>query len=248
MKHVNNNEAIEILKRDSLAEGGFAGLKEHRLVKEPKLFGANENKDGSWPGLGRFVYLADARFMPHGETHMHNHQEIDVISVLVDGRILHEGSLENGKDMQRNDVQVQRAGGEGFSHNEINPDDEWNRMIQIWVLPEQPGQAASYKMYQPVTGKLTRIYGGNADCSTSVCDKANGNIENANVDFPAKTKIDVAVLTDGQSIKVEQPFLAYITRGAGSANNQAIEDGSLIRGVSLNFEATEDVQLIVVHH
>jgi redox-sensitive bicupin YhaK (pirin superfamily) len=115
------------------------------------------------PGTGIwhcFVYLADARFMPHGETHMHNHHEIDVISVLVDGRLSHEGSLQHGKNLYSNDVQVQRAGGEGFSHNEINPDENWNRMIQLWVLPEQAGQPADYKVYQPVTGELTRIYGG----------------------------------------------------------------------------------------
>jgi hypothetical protein len=98
---------MEILKRDSLHEGGFAGLKEYRLVKEPKLFGEQENIDGSWPGIGNFVYLADARFMPQGETRMHSHHEIDVISVMVDGNIKHEGSLENGKDLSRDDVQVQ---------------------------------------------------------------------------------------------------------------------------------------------
>ena len=227
------NNTIQILKRDDLTEGGFAGLREHRLVKEPKLFGPQENNDGSWPGLGRFVYLADARFMPHGETHMHNHHEIDVISVLVDGRISHEGSLENGKDLDKNDVQVQRAGGEGFSHNEINPDDEWNRMIQLWVLPEQPGQPADYKVYQPVTGELTRIYGGD---------------ESSQSDFPARTRIDVAVLKNGQDVKIDEPFLAYITRGNGVANGEAIKDGDLIRGDALTFEASDDVQLIVIHN
>ena len=223
---------IQLLKRDSLPEGGFAGLKEHRLVKEPKLFGSQENNDGSWPGLGKFVYLADARFMPHGETHMHNHHEIDVISVLVDGRISHEGSLEHGKDLTQNQVQVQRAGGEGFSHNEINPDDDWNRMIQLWVLPEQAGQAADYKVYQPALGELTRIYGGS---------------ETNRADFPAKTLIDIALLEKGQNVEVNEPFLAYITRGKGIANGGEIADGDLIRGDSLTFEASNDVQIIVVH-
>ena len=226
------NNRLEVLKRDTLHEGGFAGLKEHRLVKEPKLFGLNENKDGSWPGIGKFVYLADARFMPHGETHMHSHREIDVISVMVDGNIAHEGSLESGKNLIRNDVQVQRAGGEGFSHNEINPDNDWNRMIQLWVLPETAGQAADYKVYQPVTGELTRIYGGE---------------ESKHADFPAKTKIDIAILNNGQSIKIDEPFLAYITRGKGIANGESIEDGNLIRGDTLSFDATDDVQLIVAH-
>lgn len=223
---------MEILKRNSLKEGGFAGLKEHRLVKDPKVFGPEENNDGSWSGLGNFVYLADARFMPHGETRMHSHHELDIISVVIDGRIAHQGSLEHGTDLSRNDVQVQRAGGVGFSHNEINPDGNWNRMLQIWALPEVAGQAADYKVYKPVTGALTRIYGGESNGAT---------------DFPAKTKIDVALLANGQQIEVDEPFLAYITRGNGSANNELVEDGNLIRGNSIKFTALGDVLLIVVH-
>ena len=223
---------MEIIKRDNLVEGGFAGLKEHRLIKDSKVFGSQENNDGSWPGLENFVYLADARFMPHGETRMHSHHEIDVITVMVDGNIKHEGSLENGKDLLRNDVQVQRAGREGFSHNEINPDGNWNRLIQLWALPEVAGEAARYKVYKPVIGELTRIYGGE---------------NNADVDFPSKTKIDVALLSNGQKIEVDGPFILYITRGKGIANNKVLQDGDLIRGNSIKFEANEDVQLIAIH-
>jgi len=226
------HDSIEILKRDSLNEGGFAGLKEHRLVKAPELFGPHENDDGSWPGLGNFVYLADARFMPHGETRMHSHHEIDVISIMVDGNIAHHGSLQHGKNLSRNDVQVQRAGGEGFSHNEINPDDNWNRMLQLWVLPETPGQAADYKVYKPATGELTRIYGGENRDET---------------DFPAKTKIDVAMLNDSQQIEVDEPSLAYIARGKGTANNEPVEEGDLIRGETVKFEALDDVQIVIIH-
>jgi len=223
-------KTIEILKRDSLNEGGFAGLKEHRLVKAPELFGSHENNDGSWPGLGNFVYLADARFMPHGETRMHSHHEIDVISVMVKGRIAHEGSLHHGNDLSANDVQIQRAGGEGFSHNEINPDDDWNRMLQLWVLPEVPGRPAEYKVYKPVTSELTRIYGGESSD-----------------DFPAKTKIDVAVLSAAQQIKIDETFLAYIARGKGRLNSTLVEEGDLVRGDAMIFEALDNVQIVVIH-
>jgi len=230
--------SIEILKRDTLPEGGFAGLKEHRLIKEPTLFGPQENNDGSWPGkinvngkaLGNFVYLADARFMPHGETRMHGHHEIDVISVMVNGNISHEGSLEHGKDLTANDVQVQRAGGEGFQHNEINPNDNWNRLLQLWVLPEKSGQPADYKVYTPTPGVMTRIYGGDA-----------------NNDFPAQTHIDAAVLSKGQEVSIDKPFLAYLSRGEGIANNKKVEDGDLMRGESLQFTAQSDAQLVIVH-
>ncbi len=220
------------LQRDTLPKGGFAGLTEHRLVKDPRSFGPASNEDGSWPGIGQLVYLADARFMPHGETQMHDHHEVDVISVLVNGRIAHEGSLGHGQDLSTNDVQVQRAGGEGFSHNEINPDDDWNRMIQLWVLPEQTGLPSDYRVYQPVKGGLTRIYGGEPD---------------READFPAKTRVEVALLDAGQRLVIHKTILAYITRGRGIANGETIRDGDLIRAESLKFKAGAEVQLIVVH-
>jgi redox-sensitive bicupin YhaK (pirin superfamily) len=219
------------LQRDSLTEGGFAGLREHRLVKSPRAFGLSANDDGSWSGIGNFVYLADARFMPQGETHMHSHHEVDVISVMVDGNIAHQGSMGHGKDLKVNDVQVQRAGGEGFSHNEVNPDDDWNRMIQLWVLPEQAGQAASYKVYQPKQGESTRIYGGFGEQDA----------------FSSHTLIDVALLKKDDKIDFKGQFNAYIARGSGVANDEQITDGDMISGENLDFTALSDVQLIVIH-
>ena len=148
----------KILHRDSLKLGGFAGIREHRLVIDPNFFGNNDS--GAWPGIGNFVYLADAKFIPNGETHLHPHKEIDVISVIVDGRISHEGTLQEGNVIETNQVQVQRAGSQGFAHNEVNPDDNENRIIQIWVTPEKIGEPTGYKLYTLQQGKITRIYGG----------------------------------------------------------------------------------------
>ena len=52
---------MEILHRDDLTLGGFAGLREHRLVMGSKVFGGHR-EPGTWDGIGNFVYLAE-RFM-----------------------------------------------------------------------------------------------------------------------------------------------------------------------------------------
>ncbi len=75
--------SLEILHRDDLQLGGFAGLKEHRLGMDPKVFGSSADSS-SWSGIGNFVYLADAKFIPKGETHLHPHREIYIISIIVD--------------------------------------------------------------------------------------------------------------------------------------------------------------------
>ena len=98
---------LEILHRDDLPVGGFAGLKEHHLVVCRKVGGSSRTFDG----IGSFVYLADARFVPKGETRLHPHHELDVISLMFEGRVAHEGSLEHEQDIIANQVQVQRSGG-----------------------------------------------------------------------------------------------------------------------------------------
>ena len=47
---------------------------------------------------------------------------------------------------------------------------------------------------------------------------------------------------------MDEPFIAYLTRGKGIANGEEIEDGIMIRGDALIFEANDDVQLIVIHN
>lgn len=222
--------SLSILHRDDLPLGGFAGLREHRLVTDPKVFGKYA-AEGAWPGLANFVYLADARFNPKGETHLHDHKEVDVISVMVEGRIRHEGTLEHGEEIKAPAVQVQRAGGEGFSHNEINPDDTKNRMIQIWVLPEKAGEPSAYKVYKPEPGSVTRVYGGTVGQSET---------------FAAKTIVEVARLAKGENVAVGGPFMAYMTGGRAAAGELEVCDGDLLRGEDLELTSLEGAEIILI--
>ncbi|MFQ5482301.1 MAG: pirin family protein [Nitrospinaceae bacterium] len=221
----------ELLHRQDLSLGGFAGLREYRLVMDPNVFGSRVNP-GTWPGIGNFVYLADAWFNPKGDTRMHSHREVDVISVMVEGRIAHEGSLEHGQELKALDVQVQRAGGEGFSHNEVNPDDTPNRMLQLWVLPDKPGQPAGYKLYHLEKGAFTQVYGGSPE-QTERFD--NGTI------------IQAGLLNPGQTVRFDHPFVAYLATGAGAVNGLEVQAGDLIRGGAFEFAAQTPALLVAAH-
>ncbi len=231
MTNSTKSPDTQILRRDDLPLGGFAGLREHQLVMDSKVYGPNK-KPNTWDGVGNFIYLADARFIPLGETGLHPHEEVDVISVMAEGRIAHGGSLGSGQELVAPDVQVQRAGGEGFNHNEVNPDDTPNRMIQLWVLPERSGERAGYKVYTPKQGAVTRVYGGEP-----------GQDET----FASGTVIDVALLNEGQEVEFSGTLLAYVTKGQGLANGQEVTDGDLVRTEELSFSARTEAQLTVVH-
>lgn len=220
---------METLHKDQMPPGGFAGLREKQLVIDQRMW---DGKKPQWNGIGNFVYLADATFNPKGQTNMHPHREVDVISVMVEGRISHEGSLEHGKSLVANQAQVQRAGGEGFEHNEINPDDTENRMIQLWVLPETPGEPAGYKAYDLPEGAVTRIYGGPSNQADT---------------FASATTLEVARLEAGRQLVREQEIMAYLVRGRASLNGVEYEEGTLIRGQNLSFKAhAADTTLILI--
>ncbi len=221
---------IEVLHRKDIPLGGFAGLKEHRLVMNSKLF-KPQASSGTWDGIGNLVYLADAIFDPKDETHMHHHEEIDVVSVMVEGQIEHQGTLGEGEILKAGDVQVQRAGGDGFSHNEINPDNTHNRMIQLWVLPEEKGQAADYRLYKTQPGQVTRVYGGEDDQDDTLA---------------SHTTIEIVSLSPSQVFILKRPFLAYLTVGKGTNNTLDFEEGDLIKADQIYFKATSDVTMIVM--
>jgi redox-sensitive bicupin YhaK (pirin superfamily) len=219
---------MKVLHKESLPLGGFAGLKEHRLVVD-RLVGG---RDDTWDGLGNFVYLADAYFDPYGETRMHPHKELDVISVMLEGTINHEGSLEHGSSISTGQVQVQRAGAEGFKHNEMNPHSTKNRMIQLWVLPENKGEKAGYKLYDVEQNKLTKIYGGTKEQSAT---------------FDSHTVLEVGRFSKEECITKSGDFLAYMTEGKAIVNETEVKDGDLIRGTDLDFKATSEyAQLIII--
>ena len=230
---------MEILSRDSLALGGFAGIVEHRLVTDSRIFGERK-KPETFEGLGNMVYLADAQYNPFGSSGMHPHSETDVISIIIDGRVSHEGSMEHGKDLVAGDVQVQRAGGEGFSHDEINPDNDKNRMLQVWALPEDEGQRAAYKAYTPKLDGVTRIYGG---------DKSQDDT------FDSHTIMDIVHLKAGNNLELNNETLIYIITGEAEISEQdngennamsRIVNGDLVRSTAAKVSAINDVHFLVV--
>lgn len=203
---------MKITKYSELPPDGFAGVRMREIVKDNRLFGLQ----GGMPhasGIGNLVYMADAIFIPYGDTRMHPHVEIDVVTIVLKGRILHQGSLGDGQVLQAHDVQIQRAGGKGFMHNEVNPDPEVNHVLQIWLLPERPDLATEYHVY-PVTQKgMTRVYGGS--CSQ-------------NEVLPAETVVDIAKLDKGDVLQLDGLTQIYVIEGTININTKEAVSGDFV--------------------
>jgi quercetin 2,3-dioxygenase len=222
---------MDILLQDKLTPVKSGEAREYRLVFDERI-ARGEEPAGAWQGLGNLVFLADTRLRAHGQTGLHEQRGIDVVYLLLEGHVRQEGSLQNGGLLAAWDVLIQRAGSEGFSHNAVNPDDTESRLIRMWVLQEQGDAQAACQIRQPPAGRVTRIYGGPAG-GTDV--------------LPARTCIDIARLSGGQSLDIDKPSRVYVCTGRGFANEETVAGGVLLGSDQLTFDAAEDSCLIIFH-
>ncbi|MCB8879081.1 pirin family protein [Acidisoma cellulosilytica] len=68
----------------------------------------------------------------------HPHANIDIITFVRQGAIIHDDSLGNSARMEAGSVQVLSAGS-GIRHSEYNADGVPAHLFQIWIKPEQSG-------------------------------------------------------------------------------------------------------------
>jgi hypothetical protein len=73
----------------------------------------------------------------------HAHEEMEIITLVLEGEVTHEDSLGNKAVIHAGDVQRMSAG-TGIRHAEFNRSDHPVHFYQIWLYPDQRGLPPSY--------------------------------------------------------------------------------------------------------
>ncbi|MFC4817885.1 pirin family protein [Flavobacterium sp. GCM10023249] len=74
----------------------------------------------------------------------HPHQDMEIISIPLEGDLEHQDSMGNKTVIRNGDIQVMSAG-TGVQHSEYNKNqDEAVKFLQIWVIPNKRGVQPRY--------------------------------------------------------------------------------------------------------
>ena len=147
---------------------------------------------------------------------MHPHNDMEIVTYVIDGKLTHKDSMGNASELYRGEVQYMSAG-TGVYHSEYNLGDENLRLLQIWIFPDKDD-------YKP-------NYGDNkfnwSDRENKWLHMVSSNEGNA----PIKIHQDVNMYSiylekdNEESLDVDKDRQAYLVQ---------IEGSSIINGIELN--------------
>jgi redox-sensitive bicupin YhaK (pirin superfamily) len=158
----------------------------------------------------------------------HPHDNMEIISYVLDGALQHKDSLGTGSVIRPGDVQRMTAG-TGIAHSEFNAStSDPVHFLQIWVLPEKRGLEPGYeqKSFPPEArkGRLQLV---------GACDGRDGALK-----IHQDLDLFVANLDKGDAVshalRPRRKAWVQVTRGAVTVNGTTIAQGD---GAALTDEA-----------
>ena len=107
------------------------------------LFSFAEYYDPENIQFGALRVVNDDVVQPHKGFGRHAHDEMEIITIVLEGEVTHEDSIGTKAVIRAGDVQRMSAG-TGIQHSEFNLGDVPTHFYQIWIYPDESGIEPGY--------------------------------------------------------------------------------------------------------
>lgn len=198
--------------------------------------------DPDFMGFRGLRVINEDRVAPANGFGTHGHQDMEIVTYILEGDLSHKDSLGNGSTIRPGDVQRMSAG-TGVMHSEINPSpDKEVHLLQIWIEPLKYHIAPSYeekRFDRKESLNQLRLIASPDGKDGSVTINADARIFSAILEKDAQASHENIA---GRNIWIQ------IARGTATINGETLRAGdgaSTGAPGSLNITATEPSELLI---
>ena len=208
----------------------------HGWLDSYHTFSFGSYHDSEHMGFSNLRVINDDTVAPGGGFSTHGHEDMEIISYVLEGGLEHKDSMGNGSVIRPGDVQRLSAG-TGVTHSEYNhSSDEPVHFMQIWLLPNRTGVEPGYEQrsfpLEDRRGKLVLLVSP---------DGRNGSISSHQDALMYGT-----LLEDGQRLNhllaSDRKTYVHVAAGSADVNGQVLNAGD-----AMAMEDHGDIQLLGIN-
>ena len=231
-----NSPKIRIHERNA------RGATELGWLKSKHTFSFGHFVDPLREGFRSLRVVNDDTVIPGGGFATHGHDNMEIISVVLDGALEHKDSMGTGSVISPGEIQKMSAG-TGITHSEYNhSSEEPVHFYQIWIEPDEYDVAPSYEQITLEAGRFR-------DGFVLVGDR---DAENGTISIRQDARMFIAMPDESTTFSyvfgVERYGFVQLASGQVTINGERLRegDGAEISHVpEVEFVAETDSQLLL---
>ncbi|MFZ5569184.1 MAG: pirin family protein [Thermodesulfobacteriota bacterium] len=227
---------IEIIRADRRHFTDFGWLQTYWLFSFADYFDPHNIQFGALRVFNDDVVQPGAGFPTHP------HEEMEIVTIVLDGEMTHQDSMGNKTVIKAGDVQRMSAG-TGLTHSEFNLADKPVHFYQIWIFPDKRGLKPTYDQKQYVADEWRN----------RLLPVASGRNIPGTVTFHTDATIYRCALDEGKGVVQEatagRRLFVYLTAGRVSANGELLKSKDQARidiDTPLVLKAEQPAELILI--
>lgn len=227
---------IGIIKADERHLSDFGWLKTYWLFSFSNYFDPHNIQ------FGALRVFNDDVVQPGTGFPTHPHEEMEIITIVLEGEMTHQDSMRNKTVIKAGDVQRMSAG-TGLTHSEFNLADRPVHFYQIWIFPDKSGLKPTYdqKRFEA------------SEWQNRLLPVASGQSVDGVVTFHTDATIYRCSLEDGKEAvhkaTAGRRIFIYLTKGQITVNGETLKTKDQARidtDAPLVLKAQQQSELILV--
>jgi redox-sensitive bicupin YhaK (pirin superfamily) len=194
--------------------------------------------------FGVLRVINDDMVQPGEGFETHPHENMEIISYVIEGELTHADSMGNSQTLTRGQVQSMSAG-TGVEHSEFNLGKKLLRFLQIWIFPDKEG-------YEPNYGEYRFALDDRRDCWMPIASNTADQKSRAPVRIHADINAYAAIVSKGKALEFEvsKTRQAYLVLAEGSAMvndvKLSMRDAVEITEENITLHADEDAHAFII--